>query len=445
MKHKFMKIKISGLHCKACELLSEDKLSSLPRIKRVKVNHNKGEAEIEYEGESPDKNQLKEVLLKIGYDLVDEQGPKEKIKINKWLDLFWAIIITGILAFIFVQSGWLNLQNYMNPEALSLGGILLMGLIAGVSTCMALIGGIVMAFATNYVQKNPNISKTKKFLPHIYFNLGRVAGFFILGGLLGSIGSILKISILANAWLTLLIGLLIIVIGLQILNVFPFFEKFSLSLPKSLGKKIKNHNSESDPLGIMATGALTFFLPCGFTQSMQIYALSTGSFLQGAIIMFVFAVGTSVGLLGLGGAVSNIKGKKTSLLFKVAGLIIILFGIFNILNAQQVFRLHSGDMLQIDKITESFQEEDLQIIKMEQASRGYIPNTLEVKVNKPVRWIINSSNPYSCASSLVVPSLSVNRRLEAGENIIEFLPTQTGEIRFACSMGMYTGVIRVID
>jgi len=445
MSHKTLVVKVSGLHCKACELLSEEKLSALPGVKAVRVSHSRGQAEIDYEDVTPDQKLIQQELQAIGYDLAGDDFKKEKKKKNKWREFFWALIITLALAFIFTKSGWLNLQDQMNPEALSLGGIWLIGLIAGISTCMALVGGIVMALSADYARRHPQAPKVQKFLPHLYFNLGRVAGFFILGGLLGSLGAAFKISALANAWLSLFIGLLIIFLGLKILDLFPSLNRFSLTLPKSLSKIMPNKDQSKNPLSIMLAGALTFFLPCGFTQSMQILALSTGSFWQGGIIMFIFALGTSIGLLSLGGLVSSIQGKKHGLFLKIAGLIVILFGIFNIINAQKVLSLHRGNDINIEKNGQNFREEDVQILHMEQAGRGYIPNRLEVEVGRPVRWVINSTNPYSCASSLVVPSLKISKRLEAGDNIIEFTPTQTGTIRFACSMGMYTGVIEVVE
>lgn len=444
MKYKTLIVKVSGLHCKACELLSEERLSALPGVKKVKVSHNLGQAEIEYENLAPNRELIQTELQSIGYDLAENNFKKEKNKKNKWQDFLLALIITLTLTFILIKSGWLNLQNNMNPEALSLGGIWFIGLIAGISTCMALVGGIVMAISANYVKKNPQASRAKNFLPHIYFNLGRAAGFFILGGLLGSLGSILKISALTNAWLSLFIGLLIIFLGLQILDLFPWLNRFSLTLPKSLAKIMPNKKNSENPLGIMLAGTFTFFLPCGFTQSMQIFALSTGSFWQGGIIMFMFALGTSIGLLGIGGMISSIQGKKHGLFLKIAGLIVILFGLFNITNAQKILSLHGRQNINVENNTQNFKEGDWQIIRMEQAGRGYIPDRLEVEVGRPVRWVITSTNSYSCASSLIVPSLKINKRLEAGENIIEFTPTQTGSIRFACSMGMYSGVIEVL-
>ena len=56
----------------------------------------------------------------------------------------------------------------------------------------------------------------------------------------------------------------------------------------------------SDPRAAVL-GVATFFLPCGFTQAVQVYALSTGSPLTAGAIMAVFAIGTAPGLLALAG------------------------------------------------------------------------------------------------------------------------------------------------
>ncbi|MDX9779057.1 MAG: sulfite exporter TauE/SafE family protein [Patescibacteria group bacterium] len=442
-ENKILKVKVSGLHCKACELLSEEKLSALPGVKKVRVSHSRGQAEIEYQGEIPDKQSIQKELQLLGYDL--EENTKTEDKNKKIKELVYALLITLTIAIILWFSGWLNLADQLNPETMSWGAVLLIGLIAGVSTCMALVGGIVMALATDYARRHPQANRVQKFLPHIFFNLGRVIGFFILGGLLGSLGSIFKISITFNAWLTIIIAFIIIFLGLQILDIFPKIQRFSITLPKSLSRFVPTHtkNRKYRPLAAFSAGALSFFLPCGFTQSMQIYALASGSFFSGAIIMAIFALGTAPGFLSLGALVSVFKGRNNGTFFKSAGLIIILFGLFNFNNAYKILRLQAASDNSIST-QEINQTKDMQIIRMEQASRGYIPNRLQVEVNKPVRWIITSTNPYSCASSLVVPSLKINQQLKEGENIIEFTPLKIGEIRFSCSMGMYSGVIEVL-
>jgi len=81
---------------------------------------------------------------------------------------------------------------------------------------------------------------------------------------------------------------------------------------------------------------------------------------------------------------------------------------------------------------------------MTESDGGYAPNIFHIKPNAKTRWIINATNPYTCASQVVVPSLGVTKQLEQGENVIEFISPASGTIKFSCSMGMYTGKI-IID
>ncbi len=67
---------------------------------------------------------------------------------------------------------------------------------------------------------------------------------------------------------------------------------------------------------------------------MQIYTLSTGSFMRGGLTMLSFALGTLPVLALLSVGTSNIsKVKKSGVFFKTIGLVVILFGILNIVNS----------------------------------------------------------------------------------------------------------------
>lgn len=77
-------------------------------------------------------------------------------------------------------------------------------------------------------------------------------------------------------------------LGINLTGLSPRLGAVSITLPKFLGKNLGS--DASTPLATMATGALTFFLPCGFTLAMQAYAVSTGSFMAGAMAMAFFAL-----------------------------------------------------------------------------------------------------------------------------------------------------------
>jgi sulfite exporter TauE/SafE len=148
---------------------------------------------------------------------------------------------------------------------------------------------------------------------------------------MGLVGSAFVFSPSALGILTILAGIFMLFLGLQITGIFPRLTSFSFSpkLAEKLG--IDNHRRKTyNHFSTMTLGLLTFFLPCGFTQAMQLFAVSTGSWQTGALVMGLFAIGTTPGLLLVGGLVSLVHGKKTKNILKVVGVIVIGFAFFSI-------------------------------------------------------------------------------------------------------------------
>ncbi len=443
MQNKLV-VSIGGLHCKACELLSEDSLQRIKKVTRAVVNHKTGQAEIFYHGESPSLTEIKNNLEELGYKLNTKDKTDEKTNYN-WV---WLVVGIIIVYWFITRANFLDFSSILGQQEFSLPLALLVGLIAGVSTCLALVGGLVLGVATNYAQNHPEASRFQKFQPHLLFNAGRIVGFFLLGGLLGLVGSTFKLSPLFNGILIILVGLVILFLGLKLLNIFPALNDIDISLPKKFGRGPKSNNA-------IILGALTFFLPCGFTQAMQIYALGTGNFVSGGLVMAFFAIGTTPGLLGIGGLASIMKGRNSNTFFRVAGAIVIFFALINLNNGFKLVQVSSAgafalaDKAQDEKIPATPDSgtniiDGAQTITMTESNRGYSPNHFTIIKDVPVRWIIDAQAPYSCASALIVPSLNIQKQLEPGENTIEFTPTKVGTIPFSCSMGMYTGSFTVI-
>ena len=111
-------------------------------------------------------------------------------------------------------------------------------------------------------------------------------------------------------------------------------KKFQVSLPTFITKHIHGLKEVNHILTPALLGVVTFFLPCGFTQSMQLYTLTTGDFLAGGLTMFIFALGTLpiLALLSFGFLGIHTKA-RSSIFFKSAGLVVIFFALFNLLNA----------------------------------------------------------------------------------------------------------------
>ncbi|MCX6799687.1 MAG: cupredoxin domain-containing protein [Candidatus Falkowbacteria bacterium] len=183
--------------------------------------------------------------------------------------------------------------------------------------------------------------------------------------------------------------------------------------------------------------------------------MSSGSFMGGAMIMMVFALGTAPGLLSIGGLASSIGRSISKKFFKFAGLTLIFMALFNINNASTLlgFGFAPASNTNQKANTQNVNANDpnvqlvnnVQTVKMVESNRGYSPNSFTIKKGVPVRWVIDAQAPYSCASSIVIPKLNVSEQLKPGENVIEFTATEAGALRFSCSMGMYTGAFNVIN
>ncbi len=454
-----MTVPISGMHCRSCEILMEEKLSEISKIKKIKADCKKGTAEIFFESQKPNMEEVKKAIEAIGYKLgTAEKKPLLSRNVGDYKDLMMAGVVLFVLYILAKGVGLTDINVGAGSNPSSLGVVFLVGITAGISTCMALVGGLILGISARHSEKHPEASPMQRFRPHLFFNFGRIAGYAALGGILGMVGSAFQFSGLTLGILTIAIGIVMLSLGLKLIGIFPRMEKGGLTLPKSISNflGIKNNTKEYSHKNSFVMGALTFFFPCGFTQAMQLYAVSTGSFSEGALIMGMFALGTAPGLLGVGGLASSVKGVFAKRFFKFAGILVIFLAMFNITNGfnltgWQVPTFKTQNSTDNNKTKNQVSdpnvtmENGVQIVRMKEISNGYSPNKITIKKGVPVKWVIDAQAPYSCASSLVVPSLKIQKNLKAGENIIEFTPEKAGKIAFSCSMGMYTGSFNVVE
>jgi sulfite exporter TauE/SafE/plastocyanin domain-containing protein/copper chaperone CopZ len=455
--HKRKIVPIKGMHCRSCEILIEEELLKVDGIHKVSVSEKKGIAEIFYEGDILDSH-IENAVCSCGYSI----GKDNKSWISKnprdYDDLIKAAIALVAVYFIAKGLGLFNITFSASNNLASLPVVLLVGLTAGLSTCMALVGGLVLGVSARFSEKHPNATPTEKFKPHILFNLGRVFFFIIFGAIIGYFGSFLQLGTSAVGFLTILVGIVMLLLGLQTTAIFPKLEKIRFTLPKGLYKLAgveTQKESEYSNKGSFLLGGLTFFLPCGFTQAMQLYAISSGSPITGALTMGVFALGTAPGLLGVGGLTSIIKGAFAKPFFKFVGLMVVALSLFNISNGLNLTGLGlpafgglstaSANSRSVASDPNVNFQNGVQIVRMTQGYNGYSPRSFTIQKGVPVKWIITSTDVNTCAASIFSSQLGLRKILNEGENIIEFTPNNTGTIRFSCSMGMFTGSFNVID
>ncbi|MDE2030722.1 MAG: sulfite exporter TauE/SafE family protein [Patescibacteria group bacterium] len=327
MSTQFKKYKfhVKGTHCPSCKILIEDILGEQEYIQKVSVDLKKETVEIETNSNQTTEDLVITLTEKIkanGYTLSTERI----IEANKSNDIIWQAIPIGlgflVLFFVLQKSGILNLGIGGKTTPLT---SLIIGLIASVSSCLAIVGGLVLSFSAKIAQddQNNNLSESTK-KPLVLFHSGRILGFALLGGILGLIGKAVGINFIFSAILGLIASIVMVLLGLNLLGV---FTKSKITLPSNLFLYFRK--VEHATLAPIVVGIGTFFLPCGFTQSMQVAALSSGSFTMGFLIMLFFALGTLPVLALLSfGSVSFAHSKNAPLFFKSAGVVVVGLGIF---------------------------------------------------------------------------------------------------------------------
>lgn len=170
---------VSGTHCASCKILIEDILGDEPNISNVHVDLKKQTVTISA-NESNQSELAKTLTEKIrgnGYILSIEKAKEEK----KDKGVIWQALPIGIavlaLFFMLQKSGILNFG--IGGQTTPITGFLI-GLVASVSSCLAVVGGLILSLSAKIAEDDSNNKK-----PFYLFHVGRLIGFAVLGGEIG--------------------------------------------------------------------------------------------------------------------------------------------------------------------------------------------------------------------------------------------------------------------
>ena len=438
MKNKNSKvIYIAGMTCTSCEVLVADSLQEIESVKYTKVSCREGIARVGHENSKPHWPEVLARIEELGYEasLEPMKKKKEKVSLEQWI--YSVLVVVGLyLVYRYLQ--WIGLLDWLDTDLsdMNYGASFVIGIVASLSSCLVVVGAVVMSFATKYQAQGSFYQRNLK--PHLLFHFGRLLTFFLLGGLLGMLGSWVNLSENFMSGFTVFIAIILLWLALNILGFVPSLSTIGIRMPKkSMGTWKKLQQSEH-ALAPVILGAFTFFLPCGFTQSMQLFAMSTGSFFTGGMTMFLFAFGTLPVLLGLGVATTRFKNMKTVVFQKAIGFLVLVFAFYTMSSglALQGIDINFWNSKTVGTV---ITQDDTQVIKMAVNYRGYDPSVFKLKQGVPVKWIINVEQISGCTNEIIVPDMNIRQGLIQGENIIEFTPTKKGNLSFSCWMGMVRG------
>ena len=422
------KIKVYDMTCTSCENRVEKAIRKINGVIYAKASFSDQSAEVEYDDEQCSLNEIKAAINSAGYST---QGSKD----YKFMGIL--IIAAGIALLGLKTSGFDMEEKLANA---SYAVLFLVGVLTSIH-CVGMCGGIMLSQSLSGESKN----KFEAIQPALLYNLGRVIAYTILGGIIGGLGSVISLSIVSKAAIQIFAGVFMIIMGLNMAG-FSAFRKFQIKLPSF---SCKTKNKARSPLII---GILSGFMPCGPLQTMQLFALGTGSPLKSALSMFMFAIGTVPLMLTFGALSGLLSRGYTKKLLKFSGVLIIILGLImgnrglalaGININPMVFASSSEDSSN-PYVAKAIMQDGVQIINMTANNYGYTPNVFYVQKGIPVKWVIDGQQLNSCNNAIVARELNLEWKLKKGENIKEFTPGDK-DINFSCWMGMIRGVIKVVD
>lgn len=443
-------LQIEGMTCSSCEMRIENNLKKIEGIFDVKAIYSSSNVYITYDVNLIILDRIIEAVEKLDYKVKNKSNNQaidhsktiknkssEKMSINQLLGI--GIIIFALYVIIKNTVGF----NFIPQVTQNMGfGILfVVGLITSLH-CIAMCGGINLSQCVGYKFAEVYTSKISKLKPSLMYNAGRVISYTIIGGIVGALGSAVSFSGTAKGIIAILSGVFMVIMGLNMLNIFPWLRKLNPRMPKVFGNKIHNNNRKHGPFYV---GLLNGLMPCGPLQAMQIYALGTGSFFAGALSMFMFSLGTVPLMFGFGAISSFLSGKFTHRMMKISAILVMILGILMLnrglslsgINIVYADSTSSGNVATV--------QGNIQTVTTQLTSGKYPP--IVVQKGIPVKWNMkaDSKDINGCNETLTIPKYNIQKKLQPGDNIIEFTPDSEGNIPYTCWMGMISSSIKVVS
>ena len=422
-------VKIDGITCDNCRNKIKKELLNLKEIKDAQVF--KDIAKVTSSKEI-DEIKIINIINSLGYftkkDYISEniKDIDSDIKLKEFIIIFISILL---LIFLIEKIFGYNIFNVIPTisDNITYGMLFITGLLTSLH-CISMCGAINLMTTFNRENK-VNLKRP------ILYNLGRLISYTILGGIVGLIGSIISISETINGLIIIFASIVMLLMSLSMLNIIKF------KLPKLINFKNKFKTSNS-----FIVGLLNGFMPCGPLQAMQVYALSTGSFIKGSLSMFLFCLGTIPLMLGVGVIFNVVKGRKKIILNKIASVLILLLSFAMLFRGLSTLGINYNTLFNdYENYTASTIYNDYQEVKINLSYGSY--DDIVVQKGKKVRLIINVSEKYltGCNNVVMINEFNIKKKLKVGENIIEFIPDKVGTYPMNCWMNMITNNIKVID
>ncbi len=449
-----MTLAVDGMTCGSCERHVESSLLRLAGVSAAKASAPLSEVRVVFDATRVGIEAMENAIRETGYSVRaresapppargSQQGESRGFSVYRALGL--VVVIAALFLIVKYTVGFDFIPTV--SQSMGLGLIFLVGLVTSLH-CVAMCGGITLSqtiAAGRDGQPAPaapaaGAIRSSRIMPAVLYNSGRVISYTIVGGIAGAAGSVFNLSAALKGVMPVVAGAFMLFLGVRMLGIFPWLSRLRISLPR-----LRRRSGASVRRGPFIVGLANGLMPCGPLQTMQVYALGTGSAFAGALSMFVFSVGTVPLMLGFGAVSSFLSARFNKGMLKASGILVAVLGLVMFSRGMNLF----GIGLPIpgaDPVGSAVAriEEGVQYVSTTVDSGRYHP--LIVQAGIPVRWTIlaKAEDLNGCNNPVTVPAYGIRKQLSAGENLIEFTPDREGIIVYTCWMGMISSSIKVV-
>lgn len=218
------------------------------------------------------------------------------------------------------------------------GMIAIIAFTGSMGHCIGMCGGFVVAYTSAKI--TPSMSKTSQLIRHLYYNLGRVSSYAVMGAIFGAFGMVFSVSMEFHGALFLLAGVLMVFTALAMSGV----SKLLLSIEYSMGKmpmfkRLFSRLIKSEKVvSFFALGALNGLFPCGFVYFFAAKAAATATPFYGMLVMIIFGLSTIPVLTFLGQSVGLLRSLAfRQTMNRIAAFSILLYGLWTIYSGLAYF------------------------------------------------------------------------------------------------------------
>lgn len=388
------------MHCKACEILARHTCDDIQWIQCDSVSHKRGLLEVDIADARSEKELI--MAMEKHWYMYSENPPRP----SWWWHVLSAHDIVTLFAIIAVIMTWWFVVDFLWRQKSLMSIVwgtgymtaMVTWLVASVSTCLAVTWWIVVWFS-NYIDDEK--TTVKHVGVQLLFQLWRIGWFFVFWSLLWLLGDVIRVSISITIVLSMVVALLMIYMWWHMLRLLPPLSYWWVSLPWSRSKKLHTHDH---PWVAPLVWALTFFIPCGFTQWMQLIALWSGNWIIGWATMALFALWTAPVLCMLGLWSTWIKDRSRWLATQIIWVIVVVFGLSTIATTRNLIGRWSWN-ISWNESEQSFVA-DGESVSLTVVHDGWQieDRNISLPANTPYELVITpKANGIGCMSSMVIP------------------------------------------